>query len=305
MSIAYQLVHRATRRGPLKQAVRAFFAALPDVRVTRSVPHLGQIRLSVRRQHWLMGRDNFEGHRRIFGMFAGLIRPGDTFYEVGANTGYYARFVLHHLPVGSLVAFEPMAGNLDLLRRNLELGRFAPGRWRVEPVALSDEDGTADLQVDDVADGSAVLDRLTGGAASGGRAARGLGPKVERVSVRRLDSLVAEDRLPPPGVMKVDTEGAEALVFAGATETLRAHRPRLVIATHGPDKVTATIRTLEPLGYQVWGYAAVDGGEVYRRLSIDDADALADNNLIASTDEADVREPIEPIDLSTCPMPEP
>ena len=273
------------------------------MRVTRAVPHLGPLRFSVRRQHWLMGRDNFGGHRRIFGMFARLIRPGDTFYEVGANTGYYARFLLHHLPVGSLVAFEPMAGNLDLLRRNLELGGFAPGRWRVEPLALSDEDGTADLQVDDVADGSAVLDRLTGGAASGGRAARGLAPKVERVPVRRLDGLIADDGLPPPGVMKVDTEGAEALVFAGAAGTLREHRPRLVIATHGPDKVAATIGVLEPLGYQVWGYAADGGGEVYRRLGVADADGLADNNLIASTDEADVREPIEPIDLSACPTP--
>ena len=303
MPSPYDLVFRATRRGPLNAVARRVAAALPDVRVTRTVPHLGPLRFSVRRQHWLMGRDNFHGHRRILGTFARLVRPGDCFYEVGANTGYYARFVLHHLPVGPLVAFEPMSGNLDLLRRNLELGRFDAGRCRVMPLALSDEDGSADLQVDDVADGSAVLDRLTGGAASGGRAARGLGPKVERVEVRRLDGLIAAEGLPPPGVMKIDTEGAEALVIAGAVSTLRAHRPRLVIATHGADKVAATIGALEPLGYAVWGYAADGGGEVWRRLSVADAGGLADNNLVASTDAADVREPIAPIDLTRCPAP--
>ncbi len=300
MTGPYDLIYRLTRAGPLNRLARSAAAALPDVRVTRTVNHLGPFRFSLRRQHWLMGVDNFEGHRRILGMFARLTRPADAFYEVGANIGYYARFVAAHLPVSELIAFEPMAGNLALLRPNLLRARVPS---RIFPLALSDENGTADLQVDDVADGSAVLDRLTGGGASEGRAARGLRPKVETVEVRRLDDLIASENLPPPGVMKIDTEGAEGLVLAGAAETLRAARPRLVIATHGPDKVRRVIELLTPAGYFVYGYVRDGSGEVYRRLEAADAEQLADNNLVASTDVSDVEAPIEPVDLSACPTP--
>ena len=42
------------------------------------------------------------------------------------------------------------------------------------------------------------------------------------VTVHRLDSVIAEAGLPQPGLIKIDVEGAECDVLAGATSTLSA-----------------------------------------------------------------------------------
>ncbi len=45
---------------------------------------------------------------------------------------------------------------------------------------------------------------------------------MREVATVRLDTLVARDKLPPPDLMKIDVQGAELEVLAGAGETLRA-----------------------------------------------------------------------------------
>ena len=54
-----------------------------------------------------------------------------------------------------------------------------------------------------------------------------------KVPIRRLDRIVAEAGLPQPDVIKIDVEEAEVEVLEGAAETLRVHRPRLMIELHG------------------------------------------------------------------------
>src|SRR3546814_8596085 len=46
------------------------------------------------------------------------------------------------------------------------------------------------------------------------------------VKTRTIDSLVAEHGL-RPALLKVDVEGAEGMVFAGAERTLKEHRPEI------------------------------------------------------------------------------
>jgi hypothetical protein len=53
------------------------------------------------------------------------------------------------------------------------------------------------------------------------------------VTIRRLDSLAQEAALPPPDVIKIDVEGSEAAVIAGATAILREKRPFVIIELHG------------------------------------------------------------------------
>ena len=53
-----------------------------------------------------------------------------------------------------------------------------------------------------------------------------------RVPVRRLDSMIAEDALPTPSLVKIDVEGAEVMVLKGALGLLRDSRPKLFIEVH-------------------------------------------------------------------------
>lgn len=300
MSGWYDNLYRAIRSNRLLDATaEGLVRRVPDLTITRRVPHVGgKLSFGLRRHHWLMGRNCFEGHRRTLGLFARQVREGDVFYDIGANIGYYARWVLANLPASRVIGFEPMTANVRLLRRNAML--LGEGeRLTIIDTALGDRDGDAELQIDDMSDGSAVLNEVSGGSASDGRAAKGLGGKTEAVAIRRLDTLRAERELPPPNVMKIDTEGAEDIVLRGATATLAEHRPRLILAMHGRDRAKLVLDLLGEVGYHAYGWVRSEGDLRWSALAPDDAERMADNNCIASVHEADVAPPVAEYRLAT------
>jgi FkbM family methyltransferase len=251
---------------------------LPDRVVVRDVEGLGPFAFRLRRHRWMLGDQPFAGghHASTLAMFRQLIRPGDVVYDIGANIGYYSRFIARDLGASRLVCFEPMTENADLLEQNIRLGKHE-GIARVFRLALSDHDGDELLQVDDVMGGTAVLNEVSGGKPSEAREHLGLGPKTQTIKVARLDSLIEREKLPPPGMMKIDTEGAEALVLGGAVETLRTHRPRLAVALHGLEPTAKVLTLLDSLGYVCRGSV----NNIERDISSADALRLSDNNIVA------------------------
>jgi FkbM family methyltransferase len=225
---------------------------VPDVPCTLRLEGIGPFRLRLRRNRSLWLRKPLESERFPFAMLRKLVRPGDVVYDCGANLGLYARHLTGSLGAGRVVAFEPMADNREILAANLALGGIAD-RVTVLPFALSDEDGTAEFQVDDMQTTSGTLSKVTGGGASEGRRNLRLGPLTTRVPSRRLDTAVAEERLPPPDVIKVDVEGAEGLLLRGAAGLLREHRPRLLVELHGAAVARDVLAVLDGLGYACAG----------------------------------------------------
>ncbi|HEX2972066.1 MAG TPA: FkbM family methyltransferase [Tepidisphaeraceae bacterium] len=284
----------------IHKLARSTMLMVPDLPITMNVPELGRFRFGFRRHRWLMGAHCFAGHALILGTFQHLIKPGDVFYDVGANIGYYTRFILAHFPVSHLVAFEPMTANLKMLRANIEFAN-CQDKVTLMPVALGDTNTDEELQIDDVGDGSAVLSRISGGQAAEPRRQYGLKPKGEIISVIRLDDAIARHHLPPPQVIKIDTEGAECIVLQGARQTLLQHRPRLAIALHGPQHARETLQLLGGIGYVCYGLVFENGQQVYRELNASQAESLADNNIVCSTDPEDVNQPIEPLDTLNIP----
>ncbi len=278
----------------LARVARSAARLVPDVAVTRNVAHLGPLSFGLRRHRWLLSSDCFEGHRLVLAMFQRVIHEGDVVYDVGANIGYYARFALARFPVGQWIAFEPMSANVQLLQKNL---RSHTDRATIYPLAVGDRDGEEILQVDDFSSGAAVLDRVSQGRPAPGRDRLGLPPKTERVAMRRLDAIVLEKELPGPNVIKIDTEGAEVEVLTGARETLERHKPRLLIALHGPDRAAAVLRILQPLGYHCFGFMEGDNQPRYGLLELARVGALTDNNILCSTDPDELAAPIVPLPL--------
>jgi len=78
--------------------------------------------------------------------------------------------------------------------------------------AASDQTGTVTLNVHDILSGSSIMRETDGAAADG---------KPREVPTVALDALVKEKKLAGPFLVKLDTQGAELLVLAGAVETLK------------------------------------------------------------------------------------
>lgn len=295
--LAGRIADWVRRRSALRRVAHGAVRLIPDVPVTVRMKGLGPVRIRVRRHRWFLWEDFARTEAMMLGTFARLIRPGDVVYDIGANIGVYTRVMRSWFGASRIIAFEPMRENFELLRANIALGKM---KSEVEAiaVALSDVDGEEELQIDDMASGTAVLSSVSGGEASEGRRAFGLPPMCERVSVARLDLLVEESGWPGPQMMKIDTEGAEVKVLRGAEATLRRFRPRVAVALHGTDKAVETLRLLDGLGYFCFGFVrelgSESGGRVYRRIHAEDAELLRDNNVVASCELGDVEKEIEP-----------
>lgn len=141
--------------------------------------------------------------------------PGDVLVDVGANVGMYTIWAA--ATRGTRVyAFEPEAQNYALLNRNIMLNRLA-GRVAAFCAGLSDTSGLSVLNLADTRAGS-----------SGSSLGEALDYKLEPFRTRftqgsiamRLDDLVAAGSVAVPTHIKIDVDGFEHLVVAGAAATL-------------------------------------------------------------------------------------
>lgn len=177
---------------------------------------------------------NFEAEK--FAALAALVRPGEIVWDIGAHYGYATLIAAREAgEEGSVVAFEPSTANRWYLEQHLAWN----GETRVEVMdcAVAEADRS---------------DRFGG---SGGSIAFRLGYPGEPVRVRSITSLV-ESGLTPPSLLKIDVEGAEALVLDGARAALEDARrrgalPTILVAVHDPELYEACRDRLGELRYRV------------------------------------------------------
>ena len=67
------------------------------------------------------------------------------------------------------------------------------------------------------------------------------------VTVVSIDELVAAGAIPPPNVVKIDTEGAELQAIEGMRATIERHRPAIVCELHDTNAEFCAL--MESLGY--------------------------------------------------------
>ena len=187
---------------------------------------------------------------------AALIRrhlpPDGVFLDVGANQGELTLVAARHARRGRVFAFEPVPEWFELLCQNVRLNGLA----NVTPVnvALSDTEGEREMFTsDDVATYTALHEGLSSFVRSDSRPIR-----VGSFPTLPLDTFAARERLVRVDLVKIDVEGAEASVLAGAGEVLARHRPMLVLEWNPElqDRAEGTAGdlpgTLRGLGYRLF-----------------------------------------------------
>jgi len=156
-------------------------------------------------------------------------------YDIGAHAGFYTLLFSHLVGRdGRVCAFEPLPRNQMFLREHIELNKLDC----VEnfEVALSNQSGEHRFQPGNIS--------TNGKLSSSGSMT---------VQTERLDTLVADETLPPPNFMKIDVEGAERQVLEGAEETLRDHHPTILLSTHGDEVHRTCLDALRDLDYDLEG----------------------------------------------------
>ena len=153
--------------------------------------------------------------------FQRAISPGMRIVDIGANLGYYTvLFGTLTGHTGTVVACEPDPDNRELLTRNVDAHRLT-GHVRIAGVALADRSGTRPLHRDPRRAGVHSL--------SADNLATQAGASQIEVPVLTLDELMSRYGLDAVDLMKIDAQGAEALILRGATQTLAGRVGTLVI----------------------------------------------------------------------------
>jgi FkbM family methyltransferase len=172
--------------------------------------------------------------------------------DVGANAGQYGRLLRAWGYRGRIVSFEPLAA----AHARLELCAAGDPAWQVAPrMALGARDGAATIEVSAESDMSSILPQT--------ELLRRISPSSrvigrERVPIRRLDGLAEQYLGPDEGIfLKVDTQGLESEVLAGARQLLPRLRGiqlemSLVRCYQGERDFREVIDDLEDAGFRPW-----------------------------------------------------
>ncbi len=167
--------------------------------------------------------------------------------DVGANVGMYSIWAAK---VGGarVWAFEPEAQNYALLNRNIVLNGLG-GRVTAFCLGLSDHDGYCALHLSALGAGGS-------GHSVGDCVDFRLAPMQPAFSqgcvAATLDSLIAGGALPQPTHLKVDVDGLEHKVLAGAARALRDERLRSILIELNPALAPhrALVGEFESLGFR-------------------------------------------------------
>lgn len=159
---------------------------------------------------------------------AGLLKIVDWYidetsivWDVGANVGVFTFASASVAKKGYTLAIEADIWLAGLLRKSLLLKENSELNIEVLPCAIAHQDGVASFLIAQRGRASNSLE-ITGSRSQAG----GIREKIT-VPTLKLDTLL--DFISPPNFLKVDVEGAEAVVLNGATKLLTEIRPTIYI----------------------------------------------------------------------------
>jgi FkbM family methyltransferase len=150
-----------------------------------------------------------------------LARESHVIMDIGANAGWYS---LHFARIvstnnGKVYSFEPVPYTYAELKRNIELNNFS-AIVSAFNLALSDTEHTVELFIPTISGSVAASQKQ-------------LFPDEENETVKcraiSLDAFAHQLQLDQLDLVKCDVEGAELFVIRGALQTIRIHKPVLML----------------------------------------------------------------------------
>lgn len=173
-----------------------------------------------------------------------ILKPGDTFIDVGANIGWFTVMASRRVGrQGRVIAFEPAPESFDYLRRNVQLNGCR--NTILEQKALSNQRGKLELHLHETNKGGHSILAST-----------------ERPHSVEVDALSLDEYLEGVGgkltLVKIDTEGAEGIILHGMQKTLRSQPRMAIIMEYQPTSIlrtgvnpTAMLCDLLGMGYEI------------------------------------------------------
>jgi FkbM family methyltransferase len=185
-----------------------------------------------------------------------------TVWDVGAHIGFHSFAMARRIGAnGRVVAFEPNPGAAERFHLHLEHNPEIAGRIELKRCALSNVDGEQPFRfmpnVDHWLSACSYVDK---GSPPGDRMSQDAYDRLEStiVTSAKADTLLEQESVLPPSLMKLDVEGAEGEVLEGAQLLLAKVRPVIVMEVHN---IVCMFRVQTLLHEHHYNLALLDSGE--------------------------------------------
>jgi len=258
-----------------------------------------RIPLAVQERAWSLVMDDHDAKDHIVNLIAhyGLqsyerptpdlvavfaLSVGGNFLDIGANTGVYSLLYSRLAAAANVYAFEPLANVANALEANVRLNPDLADRIHIERYALSDRAGSSTWYetVNEQGLFSTSSTLLQSRAQSIGKY------KTTTIKTRTLDEFALERNL-KFDVAKLDVEGHEPAVLAGASRTIGTNRPVLIVEILREATCEALNSWAAAMGYVTYAPCAAGSASILLRLDRLQYVAGAPNQVLCPAEHVD------------------
>lgn len=156
--------------------------------------------------------------RKISWICSHVVDPGDTVLDIGANIGLVSLLLASLVgPEGHVHAFEPNPVLLDLLKQTFDHNHLT--NVTLHPFALGPSETVLNLRIP----------RVNAGAGSLIRNQANMDCFNHAVCVKRLSQVIEDEHIDRIRLVKIDVEGYEDQVFAGAQLMFERACPEMIL----------------------------------------------------------------------------
>ena len=191
-----------------------------------------------------------------------FVGPDTWMFDVGTNIGLMSLPVLQGEPKARVLCLEPSPNTVPYLERTITASPYAD-RWRLVPKVAGRATGVTEFNVCpptfDLFDGVPQSDRIHGGA-------------IEQLEMTTLDAEWKALGCPRVTAIKIDVEGWEREVLAGAEQLIGSQRPPILVEWNETNLRAAGVAYFELLGIaRTLGYRVLNLPDF---IEVADADVL-------------------------------
>jgi FkbM family methyltransferase len=187
-------------------------------------------------------------------LVAAGMKDAETFIDVGANVGVYSLMIAHAFPDRRVIAVEPLADNLDKLRRAVVVNGLS--NVTIVPGVVTSAPGRVRFHINPLSDGAGSLVPFetyqTGDVVRDASAYRRRHPRF--VADVEVDAVPLDELVGVRSVVKVDVEGAEEAVLRSGARVLAKGLVDVIVVEVQTDTFAPVVRWLDEADFDCFLY---------------------------------------------------
>jgi FkbM family methyltransferase len=184
-------------------------------------------------------------------IFINLIKKVNSFYDIGANIGYYSLIAAMENKDIKVVGFEPATGPLYYFSENIRINNFK--NIKVEPIALSHQEG--EIEFFEIKNKKyKYLEHNLAGEGNAGSNTTGRNFVRIKVKTTTLDNYVKMNNMENLDLIKMDTEGTENLILEKSGRVLKEMKPIIICETLFNTIEPELEKIMKSFGYEFYNH---------------------------------------------------